>query len=348
MYKHNLEMVNAALDTMKLSEIEIKNIQGYVVTRQNFNIKGQVSSTNYDYGFDKIDLICTQRLNKDLHIFQIDTAAFPRIFYENIDPSEFIKLWLKEHPDRLVQQMRRTSYENHIAYILIHYDKRENNKKEEEERTRKEEDDRNKVEELISKGNEEFQEKNYDKAISLYQEAININPKKIECYLNLGKCHLEKKDYIKSIELCKYVCENTEDLSWKATAFGILGYSFRAQNKLDEALKAFEYSQLETNDPIIKEAYRETKELKEKQEAEAYINPEIAEIENLKANELYRTGKFSEALKVYEEAIKRNPKLPKYYTNRAQCNIKLMEFNQAIKDCETAIKIEPKTIKAYQ
>jgi len=366
MYKHNLEMVNAALDTMKLSEIEIKNIQGYVVTRQNFNIKGQVSSTNYDYGFDKIDLICTQRLNKDLHIFQIDTAAFPRIFYENIDPSEFIKLWLKEHPDRLVQQMRRTSYENHIAYILIHYDKRENNKKEEEERKRKEEDekkkkeeeeeerkkkeedDRNKVEELISKGNEEFQEKNYDKAISLYQEAININPKKIECYLNLGKCHLEKKDYIKSIELCKYVCENTEDLSWKATAFGILGYSFRAQNKLDEALKAFEYSQLETNDPIIKEAYRETKELKEKQEAEAYINPEIAEIENLKANELYRTGKFSEALKVYEEAIKRNPKLPKYYTNRAQCNIKLMEFNQAIKDCETAIKIEPKTIKAYQ
>ena len=229
--------------------------------------------------------------------------------------------------------------------------KREEERKrerEEEERKKKEEDDRNKVEELISKGNEEFQEKNYDKAISLYQEAININPKKIECYLNLGKCHLEKKDYIKSIELCKYVCENTEDLSWKATAFGILGYSFRAQNKLDEALKAFEYSQLETNDPIIKEAYRETKELKEKQEAEAYINPEIAEIENLKANELYRTGKFSEALKVYEEAIKRNPKLPKYYTNRAQCNIKLMEFNQAIKDCETAIKIEPKTIKAYQ
>ena len=105
---------------------------------------------------------------------------------------------------------------------------------------------------------------------------------------------------------------------------------------------------METNDPIIKEAYIETKELKEKQEAEAYINPEIAEIENLKANELYRTGKFSEALKVYEEAIKRNPKLPKYYTNRAQCKIKLMEYDQAIKDCETAIKIEPKTIKAYQ
>ena len=105
---------------------------------------------------------------------------------------------------------------------------------------------------------------------------------------------------------------------------------------------------MENNDPRIKEAHKETKKLKEKQEAEAYINPELAEKENLKANELYKAGKFPEAIKGYEEAIKRNPKVPKYYTNKAQCYIKLMEFYQAIKDCETAIKIEPKTLKAYK
>ena len=363
MYKHNLKMLNAALNTMKLSEVEIKDIQDYVVTRQTFN-KGELNSINYDYGFDKIDLLCKQRMGKELHIFQIDTAAFPRTANEDLDSQKFFQLWRQEHPDRLIHQMIRLSYEHAIAFILLHYEKNEKKeieeesktkeedekrKKEEEERKKKEEDDHRKAEELISKGNEEFQKKNYDEAIGLYQEAISIYPKeKIECYLNLAKCYLEKKDYIKSIELCKDICENTNDFSRRATAFGILGYSFRGQNKLDEALKAFEYSQMINNDHIIKEAYIETKKLKEEQEAEAYINPEIAEIENFKANELYRDGNFPEALKVYEEAIKRNPKLPKYYTNKAQCNIKLMEFGQAIRDCETAIKIEPKTLKAYQ
>jgi stress-induced-phosphoprotein 1 len=231
----------------------------------------------------------------------------------------------------------------------------EKKKKEEEEKYKamsskeyKDVDDHKKADEIKAKGNEEFKKKNFDEAIKLYQQAIDIYPKEMVYYLNSAKCYLEKKDYDKAIELCKHVCENSRDFTRRATAFGIQGYAYRAQNKLDEALKAFEDSQMEKNDVRIKEALKETTLLKKKQEAEAYINPDIAEEENKKANDLYKAGKFPEALKVYEEAIKRNPKLPKYYTNRAQCYIKLMEFYQAIKDCESAIKIDPKTLKAYQ
>ena len=193
--------------------------------------------------------------------------------------------------------------------------KKKKKRQKEEERRKKKEEVHKKADEIKSKGNEEFKKRNYDEAIKLYQQAIFIYPKEMVYYLNSAKCYLEKKEYDKAIELCKYVCENTHDFSRRATSFGIIEYAYREQNKLDEALKAFEDSQKEKNDPRIKEAYKEIKKLKEKYDAEAYINPEMAEKENLKANELYRAKKFPEAIKLYEEAIKRNPKLPKYYTN---------------------------------
>ena len=265
--------------------------------------------------------------------------------------------------EKMNEDVQKASQERKKEEEKKKKEEEEKRKKEEEEKKKKEEeekynamsteekkdvDDHKKADEIKAKGNEEFKKKNFDEAIKYYQQAIDLYPKEMVYYLNSAKCYLEKKDYDKAIELCKHVCDNCRDFSRRATAFGIQGYAYRAQNKLDEALKAFEDSQMEKNDVRIKEALKETTILKQKQEAEAYINPEIAEQENQKANELYKAGKFPEALKVYEEAIKRNPKLPKYYTNRAQCYIKLMEFYQAIKDCESAIKIDPKTLKAYQ
>ena len=265
--------------------------------------------------------------------------------------------------EKMNEDVQKASQERKKEEEKKKKEEEEKKKKEEEEKKKKEEEDKynamndeekkevndhKKADEIKAKGNEEFKKRNFDEAIKYYQEAINLYPKEMVYYLNSAKCHLEKKDYDKAIELCKHVCENSRDFTRRATAFGIIGYAYRAQNKLDEAIKAFEDSQMEKNDVRIKEAQKETIKLKQKQEAEAYINPEIAEEENKKANELYKAGKFPEALKVYDEAIKRNPKLPKYYTNRAQCYIKLMEFYQAIKDCESAIKLEPKTLKAYQ
>ncbi len=40
-HKKNLELVNAALDTMKLSEINIKNIESYTVATETFDEDGK-------------------------------------------------------------------------------------------------------------------------------------------------------------------------------------------------------------------------------------------------------------------------------------------------------------------
>ena len=111
--RKNLELVNATLDSLKLSEIEIKTTQGYIMTRQTFD-KGKLASTNYDYGFDKIQLLCMQRRDEDLHIFQMDVAAFSK---ENLsDHKEFVALLLKEHPNRLLRQMTKLS----CFYLVSH------------------------------------------------------------------------------------------------------------------------------------------------------------------------------------------------------------------------------------
>ena len=265
--------------------------------------------------------------------------------------------------EKMNEDVRKHSEEKKKEEEQKKKEEEEKKKKEEEEKKKKEEeekynsmtpeqkleeDNHKKADEIKAQGNEEFKKKNFDEAIKFYQQAIDLYPKEMVYYLNSAKCYLEKKDYDKAIELCKHVCENCFDFTRRATAFGIMGYAYKAQGKLDDAIKAFEDSQMEKNDPRIKQAHKDTLKLKKEQEELAYINPEIAEQENQKANDLYKAGKYPEALKLYEEAIKRNPKLPKYYTNRAQCYIKLMEFYQAIKDCEMAIKLEPKTLKAYQ
>ena len=74
----------------------------------------------------------------------------------------------------------------------------------------------------------------------------------------------------------------------------------------------------------------------------------MAEEHNNKANELYKAGKFPEALKEYNESIKRNPNNPKYYSNRSACYTKLMEFPYACKDCDKAIELDSNYLKAYQ
>ncbi len=239
----------------------------------------------------------------------------------------------------------------------------ERKKKEEEERKKKEEedkynamtpeekkeiDDHKKADEIKLKGNEEYKKKNFDEAIKYYNEAKEIYPKEMNYYLNLSRCYMEKKDYDKAIELCKYVCENTSDFQKKSTAYGIIGYAYQSQNKINEAIEAFENSLLEKKDNRIKDALKQAEKIKKKLEEEAYIDPVKAEEENEKANQLFKAGKYPDALKIYNETIRRNPNLPKYYTNRATCFIKLMEFASAIKDCDKAIEIEPNTIKAYQ
>merc|ERR1711988_26931 len=86
---------------------------------------------------------------------------------------------------------------------------------------------------------------------------------------------------------------------------------------------------------------------KKKAEIEAYVNPEIAEQVRLEGNELFKEGKYPEAVAKYSEAMKRNPKAHVPYSNRAACYQKLMEWQLALKDADTCVGMDPSFIKGW-
>ena len=77
------------------------------------------------------------------------------------------------------------------------------------------------------------------------------------------------------------------------------------------------------------------------------INPELSEQAREEGNALYKAGDFVGAVKSYTESIKRDPKAPRGYNNRALCYTKLAALPEALKDTEEAIKVDPKFVKAY-
>ncbi len=249
-------------------------------------------------------------------------------------------------------------------------DIKEKKKRDEEERKLREEDEAKRVEqekwnkmsqeerdegekkkqaeELKLKGNEEFKKGNMSTALELYSKAIELNAKELTFYLNRSGVYHNLKQFDKVIQDCEYVLDNTFDFQKRSKAFGKIAFAYKEQENLDKAIEFFEKSLLESSDSRIKDAMRETQNLRTKLDAERYINPDLAEEHNNKGNDHYKTGKYPEALKEYNESVRRGPKNPKYYSNRAACFMKLMEFSAASKDCEKAIELDPCFLRAYQ
>ncbi|KAJ9078946.1 Palmitoyl-protein thioesterase 1 [Entomophthora muscae] len=65
------------------------------------------------------------------------------------------------------------------------------------------------------------------------------------------------------------------------------------------------------------------------------------------ANILFGAKKFDEAIEKYSEAIKLNPGVPAYYSNRAFAHTKVEAYGYAIIDAESAIELDPGFAKGY-
>ena len=204
---------------------------------------------------------------------------------------------------------------------------------------------------MKQEGNDAYKKKDFSTALSKYGKAVDLDPNEITYYLNTAAVHFEMKNYTECVSTCNKAIdvgrENRADFKHIAKALARMGNAYRKSGDLKNAKMAYEKALTEHRTPDYKLCLSEIEVELRKAEELAYVNPEIAEEEKLKGNNFFKSGDFSNAVKTYTEAIRRNPTDPKIYSNRAACFTKLMSFDLAIKDCDKCIELEPNFVKAY-
>ncbi|KAL7676376.1 hypothetical protein ACOME3_002630 [Neoechinorhynchus agilis] len=200
-------------------------------------------------------------------------------------------------------------------------------------------------------GNEFYKSKRFSEAVQCYDRAICLKPSIMAFYSNKSAVYYEISEFDKCRQLCTKAVEvgrlQKEDFKSIARVLARVARSYVKENEYQEALRYFDRSLAEhRNQDVLKERSQATKKLEEMAKLKMY-DPELAEKEKIKGNELFQKGDYPSALKHYSEAIKRNPDDARYYSNRAACYAKLMEFEMSLKDCDKCIELDPKFIKAY-
>lgn len=96
-----------------------------------------------------------------------------------------------------------------------------------------------------------------------------------------------------------------------------IGNAYRAMENYGEAIDWYKKSLTEHRNAATLKSLNETKKLKKKADADAYLNPEKALEAKEAGNVAFKAGDYPLAVKHYTEAIKRDPTQHVFYSNRA-------------------------------
>ena len=204
-----------------------------------------------------------------------------------------------------------------------------------------------------AEGNRLFYAKNYDGAIRLYSESLELKPNWYWAYNNrgaayneLGKYELAIQDLNKAIELNP---NNSEPYNNRGNSYGQAGQYERAIADYNKAI------QLNANDAKLYnnrgEIYRQTNQPTQAiadynkaiqlnpNFAPAYNNRGLVYTENL--------NQYARAVADYDKAIQLNPNYAEAYYNRGNAYYYQSRLDLAIADYGKAIQLNPNLYQAY-
>ncbi|KAJ8429848.1 hypothetical protein Cgig2_011846 [Carnegiea gigantea] len=204
-------------------------------------------------------------------------------------------------------------------------------------------------------GNAAYKKKDFEAAIQHYTKAIELDDEDISFLTNRAAVYLEMGKFEECIKDCDKAVERGRELrsDYKMIARALtrkgtaLVKMARTSKDFDAAIEAFQKALTEHRNPDTLKKLNDAERAKKELEQQEYFDPEIADQEREKGNEFFKEQKYPEAVRHYTEAIKRNPKDPRAYSNRAACYTKLGALPEALKDAKKCIELDPTFVKGY-
>ncbi|GAN01732.1 conserved hypothetical protein [Mucor ambiguus] len=200
-------------------------------------------------------------------------------------------------------------------------------------------------------GNQAYKKREFDVALGHYDKAYELDNTNITFLTNKAAVLFEQEKFEDCIKVCEDAIERGRELrcDYKliARALQRIGNAYSKLDNLDEAIKYYGKSLTEHRTPETLQKLRDAEKLKKEQEKAAYFNPELADKAREEGNALFKAAKWPQAIEQYTEAIKRNDKDVRPYSNRAACYLKLMAIHEAEKDADKCIELDPTFARGY-
>jgi len=215
------------------------------------------------------------------------------------------------------------------------------------------------ADECKTKGNELYKKKQFEEALTWYDKAIAKEPNDLVYYNNKCAVWIEMGDayYDKVLETCKDLITRRYEINSAnpggasfekvAKVLNRMASVHEKRKEFDQAIEFYNKALTEDNNKATRNALREIERAKEKAEKESYIDPALAEEHRNKGNDFFKAQDWVKAKAEYDEAVKRNPKDAKLYSNRAAALTKLLAYPDALRDLDECIKLDPTFVKAY-
>ncbi|KAK4363304.1 hypothetical protein RND71_018545 [Anisodus tanguticus] len=201
-------------------------------------------------------------------------------------------------------------------------------------------------------GNAAYKKKDFGTVIQHYTKAIEFDDADISfltnraaVYLEMGKYEDCMKDCDKAVERGRELRSDYKMISRALTRKGSAMVKMAKTSKdYEPAIETFQKALTEHRNPETLKKLNDAEKAKKELEQHEYFDPQIADEEHEK---VLQRAEVSRAVKHYTESLRRNPKDPRTYSNRAACYTKLGALPEDLKDAEKCIELDPTFAKGY-